>query len=79
MRSQVYTFCIFTMFFLSCFDEIKSSPPCFYEGSEPANSSNEISINACCEPGTEGNSFCSGLFSSEGYMALADLSQCAPA
>ena len=65
--------------FWSCFDEVKSSPPCFFEGDEPANASNEVSINACCEQSAEGNDFCQALFSAEGYQALSDLAQCAPA
>jgi hypothetical protein len=64
---------------LSCFDEVKTTPPCFYEGDEAANSSSEISINACCEQGSGGNNFCRDLFSSEGYMAISPLAQCAPA
>lgn len=64
---------------ISCFDKIKTSPPCFYEGTESPTMSSEVSINACCEQGAEGNTFCRDLFRNEGYMTISNLAQCAPA
>ena len=79
MRCQFLVLSISVVTIWSCFDDVAPPPPCFFEGEEPANASNEVSINACCEQSAEGNNFCQALFSAEGYQSLSDLAQCAPA
>lgn len=60
---------------LSCFDDVNKRPPCFIDG-DVEGEGNEVSLNICCEPGTQGDSFCKDLFVGRGESTLSELAQC---
>jgi hypothetical protein len=65
-----------TSFALSCLDQISQEPPCFLDGMEENERSAEISVNICCDNGSDGDTFCRGLFTSEGYGTISQLGRC---
>ena len=64
------------LFFTSCFDKIETDPPCFLDGSEKTEQSDEVSVNVCCEQGSEGDNFCKDFFQEQGYGTISGLAQC---
>lgn len=69
-------FVLITISLVSCLDQVEEDPPCFLDGMEDKENSNEISQNICCDEGTEGDTFCRELFSSEGYGTISQLGHC---
>lgn len=72
--SKVLVLLLATLF-SSCFDDIENRPPCFVDGNIEGEG-DEISLNVCCEPGSQGDRFCKDLYQDRGEARLSELAQC---
>ena len=61
---------------LSCIDDVKTNPPCFYQGMSQETQSESYELNVCCEPGDEGDLFCADYFKELGYTPATPLAYC---